>query len=167
MTVCHTVCHTVSKQNLLNLWHKRLEALAVDNGRAGLVILPLGDPHLLERTQGGQNGATDPHAVLSSGAQWTKGGNKSLIFHSRSLCRQPTNSVADQHVLKLPFPTTFTKPTRVTFTHWPSKCLSGGATTLIFMVEGAKAVSSSVMRWPMPVNMVLPPQSTTLEKRSL
>merc|ERR1719174_752460 len=28
--------------------------------------------------------------------------------------------------------------------------LSGGATTLIFMVEGAKAVSSLVMRSPMP-----------------
>merc|ERR1712066_942632 len=40
---------------------------------------------------------------------------------------------------------------------------SGGATTLIFMVEGARAVSSLVMRSPMPVNMVVPPDSTTLE----
>eukprot|EP00438_Fugacium_kawagutii_P003666 Skav224236 [mRNA] locus=scaffold939:1275891:1276804:- [translate_table: standard] len=39
---------------------------------------------------------------------------------------------------------------------------SGGATTLIFMVEGAKAVSSLVMRSPMPWNMVVPPDSTTL-----
>jgi len=38
---------------------------------------------------------------------------------------------------------------------------SGGATTLIFMVEGAKAVSSLVIRSPMPVNMVVPPESTT------
>merc|ERR550537_240762 len=44
---------------------------------------------------------------------------------------------------------------------------SGGATTLIFMVEGAKAVSSFVMRSPIPVNMVVPPESTTLEYRSL
>merc|ERR1712048_1464896 len=40
---------------------------------------------------------------------------------------------------------------------------SGGATTLIFMVEGAKAVSSFVIRSPIPVNMVVPPESTTLE----
>merc|ERR1719240_818858 len=39
---------------------------------------------------------------------------------------------------------------------------SGGATTLIFMVEGAKAVSSLVMRSPMPANIVVPPESTTL-----
>merc|ERR1712061_371329 len=39
---------------------------------------------------------------------------------------------------------------------------SGGATTLIFMVEGAKAVNSFVMRSPMPLNMVVPPDSTTL-----
>merc|ERR1712139_387030 len=37
---------------------------------------------------------------------------------------------------------------------------SGGATTLIFMVEGAKAVSSLVMRSPMPANIVVPPEST-------
>merc|ERR1712113_1068396 len=39
---------------------------------------------------------------------------------------------------------------------------SGGATTLIFMVEGASAVSSLVMRSPMPANMVVPPDKTTL-----
>jgi len=39
---------------------------------------------------------------------------------------------------------------------------SGGATTLIFMVEGAKAVNSLVMRSPMPANMVVPPERTTL-----
>merc|ERR1711972_551135 len=38
---------------------------------------------------------------------------------------------------------------------------SGGATTLIFMVEGANAVSSFVMRSPIPANMVVPPDSTT------
>merc|ERR1711933_648972 len=40
---------------------------------------------------------------------------------------------------------------------------SGGATTLIFMVEGASAVSSLVMRSPIPVNMVVPPDRTTFE----
>merc|ERR1711874_865348 len=39
---------------------------------------------------------------------------------------------------------------------------SGGATTFIFMVEGASAVSSFVMRSPMPANMVVPPDNTTL-----
>merc|ERR1712124_18624 len=44
---------------------------------------------------------------------------------------------------------------------------SGGATTLIFIVEGASAVSSLVMRSPMPGNIVVPPDSTTLAYRSL
>ena len=33
--------------------------------------------------------------------------------------------------------------------------------TLIFIVEGASAVSSFVMRSPMPGNIVVPPDSTT------
>merc|ERR1719352_1675503 len=45
--------------------------------------------------------------------------------------------------------------------------LSGGATTLIFMVEGARAVNSLVIRSPMPLNMVVPPESTTFEYKSL
>merc|ERR1712193_50476 len=44
---------------------------------------------------------------------------------------------------------------------------SGGATTLIFMVDGAKAVNSLVMRSPIPANIVVPPDSTTLLYRSL
>merc|ERR1739840_86385 len=43
---------------------------------------------------------------------------------------------------------------------------SGGATTLIFMVDGAKAVNSLVILSPMPANMVVPPDSTTLAYRS-
>merc|ERR1711881_511570 len=39
---------------------------------------------------------------------------------------------------------------------------SGGATTLIFIVEGARVVSSLVMRSPMPANIVVPPDNTTL-----
>merc|ERR1712137_1310570 len=39
---------------------------------------------------------------------------------------------------------------------------SGGATTLIFIVDGASAVSSLAMRSPMPLNIVVPPESTTL-----
>merc|ERR1712060_312688 len=44
---------------------------------------------------------------------------------------------------------------------------SGGATTLIFIVDGARAVSSFVMRSPMPANIVVPPESTTFEYKSL
>merc|ERR1719215_1747498 len=44
---------------------------------------------------------------------------------------------------------------------------SGGATTLIFIVEGARAVNSFVMRSPMPENIVVPPDNTTLEYKSL
>merc|ERR1712048_1125247 len=40
---------------------------------------------------------------------------------------------------------------------------SGGATTLIFIVEGASAVNSFVMRSPIPANIVVPPLNTTLE----
>merc|ERR1712233_271657 len=41
-----------------------LEALAVDNGGAALVVLLLGDPHLLEGGEGSQDGASDPDGVL-------------------------------------------------------------------------------------------------------
>merc|ERR1712037_277523 len=41
-----------------------LEALAVDNGGAALVVLLLGDPHLLEGGEGSQDGASDPDRVL-------------------------------------------------------------------------------------------------------
>merc|ERR1712072_571949 len=44
---------------------------------------------------------------------------------------------------------------------------SGGATTLIFIVDGARAVSSFVMRSPMPWNIVVPPESTTFAYKSL
>lgn len=42
-----------------------LEAFPVDDGRAGLVVLLLGDPHLLEGAQRGKDGATDPDGVLA------------------------------------------------------------------------------------------------------
>merc|ERR1719215_1528132 len=44
---------------------------------------------------------------------------------------------------------------------------SGGATTLIFMVDGAKAVSSLVIRSPIPANIVVPPERTMLPYKSL
>merc|ERR1719320_2097083 len=41
-----------------------LEALAVDNGWAALIILLLGNPHLLKGGEGGQDGSSDPDGVL-------------------------------------------------------------------------------------------------------
>jgi len=41
------------------------EALAVYNRGARLIVLALGDPHLLECTQRGQDGASNPHRVLA------------------------------------------------------------------------------------------------------
>ena len=54
-----------------------LEALAVDNGGTALVVLLLGDPHLLEGRQGGENGTTDPDGVLALG------GSNDLDLHGR------------------------------------------------------------------------------------
>lgn len=42
-----------------------LEALAVNDRRTALVVLLLGDPHLLEGGQRSQDGTTDPDGVLS------------------------------------------------------------------------------------------------------
>ena len=36
----------------------------MDNGRAGLIVLLLGDPHLLEGGEGGEDGAADPDGIL-------------------------------------------------------------------------------------------------------
>ncbi len=44
-----------------------LEALAVNDGRARLVVLLLADPHLLEGGQRGEDGAADPDGVLALG----------------------------------------------------------------------------------------------------
>merc|ERR1719347_721078 len=44
-----------------------LETLPVDNGWAALVVLLLGDPHLLEGGERGENGASDPDGVLPLG----------------------------------------------------------------------------------------------------
>merc|ERR1712240_261512 len=41
-----------------------LEALAVNNGWAALIVLLLGDPHLLEGGEGSKDGSSDPDRVL-------------------------------------------------------------------------------------------------------
>merc|ERR1719457_503567 len=47
--------------------YKYLEALSVDDGGSALIVLLLGDPHLLEGGQRGKDGATDPDRVLPLG----------------------------------------------------------------------------------------------------
>merc|ERR1712212_809284 len=67
-----------------------LEALAVDNGWAALVVLLLGDPHLLEGGEGSQDGASNPDRVLPLGGSddldldggGSKGGD--LLLHAVS-----------------------------------------------------------------------------------
>merc|ERR1719362_2544679 len=67
-----------------------LEALAVDNGGAALVVLLLGDPHLLEGGEGGQDRSSDPDGVLPLGGsndldldgRGSKGGD--LLLHTVS-----------------------------------------------------------------------------------
>merc|ERR1712013_512458 len=69
---------------------KHLEALAVNNGGAALVVLLLGDPHLLEGGEGSQDGASDPDGVLPLGGSdnfdldggGSKGGD--LLLHTVS-----------------------------------------------------------------------------------
>merc|ERR1712045_680733 len=48
-------------------WRPRSEALAVNDRGPGLIVLALRDPHLLEGTQRGQDGASNPHRVLPLG----------------------------------------------------------------------------------------------------
>ena len=63
-----------------------LEALAVDDGRAGLVVLLLADPHLLEGGQGGQDGAADPDGVLPLwGSDDLRGRGKSDNYYEEQL----------------------------------------------------------------------------------
>merc|ERR1712187_556485 len=65
-----------------------LEALPVDNGGTRLVILLLGDPHLLEGGERGQDGSTNPHRVLplrgSNDLDLHGGGSKGsqLLLHT-------------------------------------------------------------------------------------
>merc|ERR1719370_251309 len=42
-----------------------LEAFSVNDCGTGFVVFLFGDPHLLERRQGGQDGSSDPHRVFS------------------------------------------------------------------------------------------------------
>merc|ERR1711982_163910 len=55
------------KRRLVEESTNDLEAFAVDDAGAGLIVLLLGDPHFLEGGEGSQDGATDPDGVFSLG----------------------------------------------------------------------------------------------------
>ncbi len=60
------------QEAMIGWWARRLEALAVDDAGAGFIVFLLGDPHLLEGGQGGQDGAADPDGVTcAQGEQWS------------------------------------------------------------------------------------------------
>merc|ERR1711972_656653 len=60
-----TVTNTMVTKRLTRIHF--LEAFSVDDGGTRLVVLLLGDPHLLEGGEGGQDGAADPDRVLPLG----------------------------------------------------------------------------------------------------
>merc|ERR1719300_289583 len=69
---------------------EQLEALAGDDGWAALIVLLLGDPHLLEGGEGSKNGASDPDRVfplwgsndLDLDGGWSK--SSDLLLHTVS-----------------------------------------------------------------------------------
>jgi len=56
-----------SKQQKKQRNDANLEALSVDDRGTRFIVLLLGDPHLLERGEGGQDGASDPDGVFPLG----------------------------------------------------------------------------------------------------
>merc|ERR1719232_975919 len=78
-----------------------LEALAVDNGWAALVVLLLGDPHLLEGGEGSKDGSSDPDGVLS--LWWSNdldlngGWRKSGDFLLHTICNTRVDGGATGH----------------------------------------------------------------------
>merc|ERR1712083_1225141 len=80
---------------------KHLEALPVDNGWAALVVLLLGDPHLLEGGQGRQDGSSDPDRVLplrwSNDLDLDGGGSKGSDFLLHSVSNTRVHGGASGH----------------------------------------------------------------------
>ena len=89
---CHLKSKTKAKRYTVELV-EYLEALPVDNGWAALVVLLLGDPHLLEGGQGSKDGSSDPDGVfplwgsndLDLDGGWGKSGD--LLLHTISNTR--------------------------------------------------------------------------------
>ena len=83
----------LAKRMLFHAGYEGLEALSVDDARARLIILLLGDPHLLEGGEGGKDGTSDPDRVLplrgsndlDLNGRWSKGSD--FLLHAISNTR--------------------------------------------------------------------------------
>merc|ERR1712098_443245 len=81
-----------------------LEAFPVDDAGTTLVILLLGDPHLLEGGEGSQDGSSDPDGVLPLRGSndldlhggWSQGGD--LLLHSVGNTREHGGSTGEHGV---------------------------------------------------------------------
>merc|ERR1719228_422759 len=90
LTLVLTTLTFIFSINLLQISIFYLEALAVDNGWAALIVLLLGDPHLLEGGERGKDGSSDPDRVLplwwsndlDLDGGWSKGGD--FLLHTVS-----------------------------------------------------------------------------------
>merc|ERR1719154_588795 len=84
---------TLGSQQKESYQNSHLEALAVDNGWAALIVLLLGDPHLLEGGKRSKDGSSDPDRVLplwwSNDLDLNGGWSKSsdLLLHTVSNTR--------------------------------------------------------------------------------
>merc|ERR1711977_697145 len=81
-----TRCETIDLEK-----RETSEALTVHNRGARLIILALGDPHLLECAQRGKDGATNPHRVLA--LWWSH--NLNLHGRGRQGCEFFGHTLAD------------------------------------------------------------------------
>merc|ERR1711970_201195 len=87
--------------NYVIVFASHLEALAVDNGWAALIIFLLGDPHLLEGGEGGEDGSSDPDGVLplwwSDDLDLDGGGSKGGDFLPHTVSNTGVHSGASGH----------------------------------------------------------------------
>merc|ERR1712070_245706 len=96
--------HPCDTQNLQPQKNTCSEALAVHNRGAGLVVLTLRDPHLLEGAQGGKDGAANPHGVLP--LRWCdnldlhgrRSQSSELLGHALADAREHGGASGEHHV---------------------------------------------------------------------
>merc|ERR1712152_55098 len=79
----------------------KLEALAVDNRWAALIVLLLRDPHLLEGGEGSKDGSSDPDGVFplwwSNDLDLDGGGSKSSDFLLHTVSNTGVHGGASRH----------------------------------------------------------------------
>merc|ERR1719508_616869 len=84
---------------VFNIIH--LEALAVDNGWAALIVFLLGDPHLLGGGEGSKDGSSDPDGVFplwgSNDLDLDGGGGKSSDFLLHTVSNTGVHGGASRH----------------------------------------------------------------------